>query len=122
MTPPVPWDKTRACGPNNAHLFFATTDEEVAAAKAICAGCPCRTGCLDYAMALPVAQGEFGVWGGTTAKERRTIARRRRKPEPAQCGTHSGAVRHYQRGETPCAPCLAAKNAYRAERRKRGAA
>lgn len=40
------------------------------AAKAICAGCPVRGECLDHA----IANGErYGVWGGTTAVERRLI-------------------------------------------------
>lgn len=40
-----------------------------------------------------------------------------------ECGTHSGAIGHYLRGETPCDPCKAAKAAYMRElnARKRSA-
>lgn len=41
-------------------------------AKAVCAGCACRSECLDYAL----AGGErYGVWGGTTSTERRRLRR-----------------------------------------------
>lgn len=43
-------------------------------AKAICGLCPITTECLDYA--LDTDQ-EYGVWGGTTQRERRAIARRK---------------------------------------------
>jgi WhiB family redox-sensing transcriptional regulator len=45
---------------------------QVAAAKAICRGCPVCAECLDYAM--QTAQ-DHGIWGGTTDEERR-VARR----------------------------------------------
>jgi WhiB family redox-sensing transcriptional regulator len=45
-----------------------------ARAKAVCAGCPVRIQCLDYA----VASGErYGVWGGLTSDERPGGAQRR---------------------------------------------
>lgn len=39
-------------------------------------GCPVRNECLDYA--LTAEHGLYGMWGGTTPKERRVIRRRRR--------------------------------------------
>jgi hypothetical protein len=36
---------------------------------------------------------------------------------PAKCGTTSGYMRHYKRGETPCDPCKAAHRLYRIQRR-----
>jgi WhiB family redox-sensing transcriptional regulator len=40
-------------------------------AKAICAECPLVMTCLDYA----IRNGEWGVWGGTTMKERAYLKR-----------------------------------------------
>ncbi len=42
------------------------------AARAVCAGCPAREPCLNYALANPEL---VGIWGGTTGRERR-LARR----------------------------------------------
>ena len=43
-------------------------------AKAICMGCPVRLDCLADALD---SRAEFGVWGGMTERERRTLLRRR---------------------------------------------
>lgn len=40
-------------------------------AKAICAECPYKVRCLEYA----IKNHELGIWGGTTERERRSIAR-----------------------------------------------
>ena len=47
----------------------------IAEAKAVCAGCPVREACLDYALANSE---HFGVWGGTTERERRRLRNLRR--------------------------------------------
>lgn len=56
-------------------LFFPVADEgteaferEAAPARALCAGCPVRAACLDYA--LETGQ-DYGIWGGTSPAERR---------------------------------------------------
>jgi WhiB family transcriptional regulator, redox-sensing transcriptional regulator len=46
--------------------------EQVASAKAICAGCTVRAHCLDWALR---AGEPAGVWGGTTPEERRHLRR-----------------------------------------------
>jgi WhiB family redox-sensing transcriptional regulator len=43
-------------------------------AKSICMGCPVRIDCLADALD---SRAEFGVWGGMTERERRTLLRRR---------------------------------------------
>ena len=43
-------------------------------AKAVCLGCPVRTECLADALDNNL---EFGVWGGLTERERRSLLRRR---------------------------------------------
>ena len=54
-------------------MFYAEGGAAVARAKTICAQCPLRMKCLDWA----IAREEFGVWGGTTARERAAIRRER---------------------------------------------
>jgi WhiB family redox-sensing transcriptional regulator len=39
-------------------------------AKMLCSECPLNKLCLDYAVA---AQEDYGIWGGTNARERREI-------------------------------------------------
>jgi WhiB family transcriptional regulator, redox-sensing transcriptional regulator len=69
-----------ACKGADPDLFFApdaerVTDRQrrVAQAKAICAGCPVRAACLDWALETGQA---FGVWGGADEDERRAMRRR----------------------------------------------
>jgi WhiB family redox-sensing transcriptional regulator len=71
-----------ACKGADLALFFGPDSEFVTArqqreakAKAICARCPVKAECLEYALD---ARETFGVWGGTTEDERRALLRRRR--------------------------------------------
>lgn len=47
----------------------------VALAKQVCAGCAERLRCLEWAL----ERDEWGVWGGTTEKERRKLTGKRRR-------------------------------------------
>ena len=77
------WRTLAACNGSQAELFYPPApparegrDERLArerAAKRVCAGCPVRTQCLDYAIA---ASERHGVWGGLTELERRRLTRR----------------------------------------------
>ena len=75
------WRSDAAClGIADPDLFFPTAetgplhDAQVAAAKAVCAGCPVVTECLAEALArIP-----DGIAGGLTADERRALRRRGR--------------------------------------------
>ncbi len=74
------WASRAACrGTPNPGLFFPAATGITAAgqareAKAVCADCPVLTACLAYALAT---RQEYGVWGGTTERERRAMARAR---------------------------------------------
>lgn len=52
------------------------------AAKALCAKCPVRDECLEYALAWPEASDRYGVFGGMNPAERRNERRRRRGLPP----------------------------------------
>ena len=67
-----PWVRQAACAkvPNADKIFFPGQGESITEAKAICAGCPVREECLDYA--LRTTQ-RFGIWGGVTERQRRTM-------------------------------------------------
>lgn len=70
------WRDEAACRGVDTNTFFPVTDEEAGAAKEICASCPVRETCLEFALAT---RQDDGVWGGLTETERRRLRRRRRE-------------------------------------------
>lgn len=56
-------------------LFFPEKGGSTADAKRICQPCPERTACLEYALDHDE---RFGVWGGTSERERRRLQASRR--------------------------------------------
>ncbi len=68
------WRAQAACRDADVKMFFPDSDEEAEAAKAVCASCPVRIECLEFALAT---RQEDGVWGGLTELERRRLRRRR---------------------------------------------
>ena len=81
LTEPT-WRIDAQCRSKNAVHFFAPPHVECkqdrqrreAAARALCAGCPVRTPCLEYALDV---REPHGIWGGLTQLERRRLTRRR---------------------------------------------
>lgn len=67
------WKADAACRTLDTALFFPDSEAETAPALAVCAGCPVREACLDFA--LRTRQND-GVWGGHTEPERRRLRRR----------------------------------------------
>jgi WhiB family redox-sensing transcriptional regulator len=74
------WSAEGSCREADPNLFFHPQNERGAArimrdraAKGICAGCPVRTECADYAVR---AREPYGVWGGLTEEDREAIYRR----------------------------------------------
>ncbi|MEN9922823.1 MAG: hypothetical protein RIS09_337 [Actinomycetota bacterium] len=53
----------------NPEIFFGETKKEIAEAKKYCVSCPVLTMCIAYAL----KNEEYGVWGGTSARERETM-------------------------------------------------
>jgi WhiB family redox-sensing transcriptional regulator len=70
------WRTKAACQGLDPAIFYPASEDDGDEAKAICATCPVRQPCLEYALAN---RERDGVWGGATEKERRRIIRQRRK-------------------------------------------
>jgi WhiB family redox-sensing transcriptional regulator len=58
------------------HEYLPNNAQEVLEAKAVCAGCYFKDDCKRRALAT---NEQFGVWGGTTPKERHALLRRARR-------------------------------------------
>lgn len=67
------WMERGDCRGMDTEIWFDT--ERYPAARAICANCPVRQECLDYAVAERIG---YGIWGGKSDKERRILRRQRR--------------------------------------------
>jgi len=72
------WGSQAACLNSDPELFFPISPsgpalQQVAQAKAICARCPVRCDCLQFALATHQAH---GVWGGTSEEERQLLRSR----------------------------------------------
>ncbi len=76
ITDERPWVVFGACRDVDPDLFFPAGREEESHALALCASCPVRQECLDYALE---AGERFGIWGGMTEKQRRKLALRLRR-------------------------------------------
>ena len=64
------WSDEAICKDLDTQVFFPKRGEATAPIKVICSVCPVVKPCLEYAM----KSGEkFGVWGGTSERERRRI-------------------------------------------------
>jgi WhiB family redox-sensing transcriptional regulator len=66
------WRSAAACRSADPELFFPISEsgnalEQIAEAKAICAGCPVRRQCLEFALRT---RQTHGIWGGLTELER----------------------------------------------------
>jgi len=73
------WQQKAACkGPQAAAVFFPPAqverkdekDERERRAKAICATCPVREPCLEYALEI---REPHGIWGGLNELERKQV-------------------------------------------------
>jgi WhiB family transcriptional regulator, redox-sensing transcriptional regulator len=83
------WWQAAACRTADPDIFFPVSahgpgQDDITRAKAVCARCPVRRRCLQFALATHQVH---GVWGGTTEEERRrymtarsTLPARRRSP------------------------------------------
>ena len=70
------WMRRARCRETSPSVFFPSDGVGVEHAQRVCEGCPVRTPCLEFALENHI---DHGVWGGASERERRRIARRRRK-------------------------------------------
>jgi Transcription factor WhiB len=76
LVAPPEWAEDVACAELELDvvdsMFFPSRGQSGKAPRALCATCPVRAECLDYAV---VAGEEFGIWGGSSERERRRLKR-----------------------------------------------
>lgn len=71
------WIEQGACHdvtPDVRQMFFSSNPTYLKQAKAICATCPVREQCLEYAL----ESNSRYLWGGTSERQRRVMRRERR--------------------------------------------
>ena len=64
------WRELAACRGTDLEVFFPERGESAGPARQVCAVCPVRQPCLDYAITNRIA---YGVWGGLAERERRAM-------------------------------------------------
>lgn len=117
------WRDQAACKAYDPSLWFPERGETKKAetAKSICAGCPVRAECLDYAARNAM---DTGIWGGESSRGIRAERRRlgllgKRNLRPIDHGTHNGWQAHRRRGEKPCPACLRGRHLYEQLRKEK---
>lgn len=72
-----PWMDEASCAEIGGDLWFTdnTNDPAAKRAKEVCARCPVQSECLEHALATDQ---RYGIWGGMTQYERRSLKRARR--------------------------------------------
>ncbi len=83
------WQYRAACRGEDSNMFFAPNyferkeekEAREAKAKAICATCPVRAECLDYALRT---REPHGIWGGLNEAERKAMIRERERHRSAR--------------------------------------
>lgn len=69
------WMRVGLCRNEPPSKFFPSDGVGVEIARRICADCPVKEPCLEYALEVRI---DHGVWGGSSERERRRILKRRR--------------------------------------------
>jgi WhiB family transcriptional regulator, redox-sensing transcriptional regulator len=69
------WMAEGKCRDLDPKTFFPSDGAGVEVAKRVCAYCPVREACLEYALHHNI---EHGVWGGESERARRRMLRHRR--------------------------------------------
>lgn len=75
---PPPGREAAACRGEDTEIFFDAAAEPHA--KLLCAQCPVRADCLEYAITTPE---RYGTWGGLNEDERASERRRRQRRDRA---------------------------------------
>lgn len=72
------WQGDALCAQTWPDAFYPDRGGSPREAKSMCALCPVRTECLEYALAHDE---RFGIWGGHTERERRQMKKHRREQQ-----------------------------------------
>ena len=67
------WRELAVCRGIDLEVFFPERGESAEPARRVCAACPVRQPCLDYAITNRITD---GIWGGLTERERRALRSR----------------------------------------------
>lgn len=73
---PHPWMDAAACAQIGGDAWFPEADEDTTNIKQVCATCPVRAECGEYAITNRIT---IGIWGGMTNRTRRRIIQKRNK-------------------------------------------
>ncbi len=73
---PVEWQTHARCAEVDPEIFFPERGGSSKAARAVCSECKVKTECLEYALNN---KEQFGIWGGTSERERRRLRKERAK-------------------------------------------
>jgi WhiB family redox-sensing transcriptional regulator len=68
------WRTRAACSGQDPEWWHPVRGVSGERQKAICASCPVREPCLEYA--LKYAESNFGIWAGTSGRDRRRARNR----------------------------------------------
>lgn len=66
------WQSKARCNEVDPEIFFPERGGSSKAARNVCNECEVRLECLRYALAN---REQFGIWGGTSERERRKLRR-----------------------------------------------
>lgn len=69
---PPDWRAQGACTKVDPEIFFPSRSGNAKAARRVCAACPVKAECLEWALTHPRPT-EFGIWGGTSERQRRVL-------------------------------------------------
>ncbi|MGH3496106.1 MAG: WhiB family transcriptional regulator [Nocardioidaceae bacterium] len=93
------WTEQAACRSTRPDSLFVRGAEQNRA-KQLCASCPVRTECLAEALDNQI---EWGVWGGMTERERRSLLRRRPNVSSWRQLLQAAQEEHSRTGAVPAA-------------------
>lgn len=100
----APWMTGAVCATIDPRLFYPPPGIAPGeAAKAVCADCPVRAACLNYALTERI---EGGVWGGLNDPERRALW-----PRQKPCRDCPTMLPIQRSGAIYCPPCRTRRKA-----------
>lgn len=71
---PLEWQTHARCTEAEPEIFFPERGGSSKAARLVCGQCSVRLECLEYALNN---KEQFGIWGGTSERERRRLRKER---------------------------------------------